>query len=139
MVNLTATHSNRRARTLGRRKKVAAQSFGVRTEPSGIPLQKVSQLLRMFADACNENDASEADAFFLLQDFTDKPRRSEVMSGMQNRHGGIPGEVSFYMELVKRMLRDHADEAPLAAHVKDCNDAAQNGGEHERAYAGRIR
>ncbi|GAB0498131.1 hypothetical protein MMPV_009472 [Pyropia vietnamensis] len=58
--------------------------------------------------------------FSMLQDFTKEPLRSEVMSVMPSRHGGNPGEVNSYLELINWMLRYHADEASLAAQHDSC-------------------
>lgn len=139
LVNKSVTYTNRQAHTLGRRKKDVAQSFGVRSEWDGTPSLKVFQFLRKFAKACDDNDVSEAEAFFMLQDFTKEPLRSEVMSVMPSRHGGNPGEVSSYLELVNWMIRYHADEASLAAQVEEFNRATQSVGEEERSFAERLR
>lgn len=139
LVNKSVTYTNRQAHTLGRRKKDVAQSFGVRSEWDGTPPLKVFQFLRKFAKACDDNDVSEAEAFFMLQDFTKEPLRSEVMSVMPSRHGGNPGEVSSYLELINWLLRYHADEASLAAQVEEFNRATQTEGEDERTFAERLR
>lgn len=139
LVNKSVTYTNRQAHTLGRRKKDVAQSFGVRSEWDGTPPLKVFQFLRKFAKACDDNDVSEAEAFFMLQDFTKEPLRSEVMSVMPSRHGGNPGEVSSYLELINWVLRYHADEASLAAQVEEFNRATQSEGEDERTFAERLR
>ncbi|GAB0492000.1 hypothetical protein MMPV_009974 [Pyropia vietnamensis] len=128
LVNKSLTYGSREAHTLGRRKKDVAQSFGVRSEWDGTPPLKVFQFLRKFAKACDDNDVSEAEAFFMLQDFTKEPLRSEVMSVMPSRHGGNPGEVNSYLELINWMLRYHADEASLAAQVEEFNRATQTPG-----------
>ncbi|GAB0493149.1 hypothetical protein MMPV_004422 [Pyropia vietnamensis] len=128
LVNKSLTYGSREAHTLGRRKKDVAQSFGVRSEWDGTPPLKVFQFLRKFAKACDDNDVSEAEAFFMLQDFTMEPLRSEVMSVMPSRHGGNPGEVNSYLELINWMLRYHADEASLAAQVEEFNRATQTPG-----------
>ncbi|GAB0489613.1 hypothetical protein MMPV_000838 [Pyropia vietnamensis] len=139
LVNKSLTYGSREAHTLGRRKKDVAQSFGVRSEWDGTPPLKVFQFLRKFAKACDDNDVSEAEAFFMLQDFTKEPLRSEVMSVMPSRHGGNPGEVNSYLELINWMLRYHADEASLAAQVEEFNRATQTPGESERTFAERLR
>lgn len=139
LVNKSLTYSNSQARTLGRRKKHVAQSFGVRSEWDGTPPLKVFQFLRKFAKACDDNDVSEAEAFFMLQDFTKEPLRSEVMNVMPSRHGGNPGEVTSYLELVNWILRLHADEASLAVQVEEFNRATQSKGEEEREFAERLR
>ncbi|GAB0494152.1 hypothetical protein MMPV_005442 [Pyropia vietnamensis] len=139
LVNKSLTYGSREAHTLGRRKKDVAQSFGVRSEWDGTPPLKVFQFLRKFAKACDDNNVSEAEAFFMLQDFTKEPLRSEVMSVMPSRHGGNPGEVNSYLELINWMLRYHADEASLAAQVEEFNRATQTPGESERTFAERLR
>ncbi|GAB0498452.1 hypothetical protein MMPV_009796 [Pyropia vietnamensis] len=139
LVNKSLTYGSREAHTLGRCKKDVAQSFGVRSEWDGTPPLKVFQFLRKIAKACDDNDVSEAEAFFMLQDFTKEPLRSEVMSVMPSRHGGNPGEVNSYLELINWMLRYHADEASLAAQVEEFNRATQTPGESERTFAERLR
>ncbi|GAB0498123.1 hypothetical protein MMPV_009464 [Pyropia vietnamensis] len=139
LVNKSLTYGSREAHTLGRRKKDVAQSFGIRSEWDGTPPLKVFQFLRKFAKACDDNDVSEAEAFFMLQDFTKEPLRSEVMSVMPSRHGGNPGAVNSYLELINWMLRYHADEASLAAQVEEFNRATQTPGESERTFAERLR
>ncbi|GAB0498600.1 hypothetical protein MMPV_009946 [Pyropia vietnamensis] len=125
LVNKSLTYGSREAHTLGRRKKDVAQSFGVRSEWDGTPPLKVFQFL--------------PEAFFMLQDFTKEPLRSEVMSVMPSRHGGNPGEVNSYLELINWMLRYHADEASLAAQVEEFIRATQTPGEGERTFAERLR
>jgi len=68
--NKSVVYTRRQARTLGRREKDVAQSFGVHDEWDGSPPAKVFQLLRKSAKACDENDISEGEAFYILQDFT---------------------------------------------------------------------
>jgi len=51
-------------RTLGRRKKDVAQSFGVHDDWDGSPPAKVFQFLRNFAKACDDNDVSEGEALY---------------------------------------------------------------------------
>jgi len=51
-------------RTLGRRKKDVAQSFGVHDDWDGSPPAKVFQFLRNFSKACDDNDVSEGEAFY---------------------------------------------------------------------------
>jgi len=77
-----------------------AQSFGVRNEWDGSPPAKVFQFLRQFAKACDANDISEGEAFYILQDFTEEPLKSEVMMVMPTRRAGNPGEVTSYLELI---------------------------------------
>jgi len=99
---------------------------------------KVFQFLRKFAKACDDNDVSEAEAFDMLQDFTKEPLRSEVMNVMPSRHGGNPGEVASYLELVNGLLRRHVDEAELAAQVEHFNRAPQASDEDELVFAERL-
>lgn len=102
LVNQSVTYSNRQAHTLSRRKKNVAQSFGVQSKWDGTPSLMVFQFLLKFAKACDDNDVSEADAFFMLQDITKEPLRFQVVSVMPTRSGGNPGEVSSYLELSDR-------------------------------------
>ena len=51
--NKSIAYTRRQARTLGRRKKVVAQSFGVNDEWDGCPPANVFQFLRKFAKACD--------------------------------------------------------------------------------------
>ena len=139
LANKSLRYTRSQARTLGRLKKDVAQSFGVRTEWDGTPPLKVFQFLRKFAKACDDNDVSEAEAFYMLQDFTKEPLRSEVMNVMPSRHGGSPGEVASYLELVNWLIRMHADEATLALQVEEFNRATQSAGEDERTFAERLR
>jgi len=71
--NKSVVYTRRQARTLGRRKKDVAQSFGVHDEWDGSPPAKVFQLLRKFATACDDNDISEGEAFYILQDSRQAP------------------------------------------------------------------
>ncbi|GAB0497360.1 hypothetical protein MMPV_008692 [Pyropia vietnamensis] len=139
LANKSLRYTRSQARTLGRLKKDVAQSFGIRSEWDGTPPLKVFQFLRKFAKACDDNDVSEAEAFYMLQDFTKEPLRSEVMNVMPSRHGGSPGEVSSYLELVNWLIRQHADEGTLALQVEEFNRATQTEGEDERAFAERLR
>ncbi|GAB0490122.1 hypothetical protein MMPV_001354 [Pyropia vietnamensis] len=132
LANKSLRYTRSQARTLGRLKKDVAQSFGIRSEWDGTPPLKVFQFLRKFAKACDDNDVSEAEAFYMLQDFTKEPLRSEVMNVMPSRHGGSPGEVSSYLELVNWLIRQHADEGTLALQVEEFNRATQTEGEDER-------
>jgi len=66
-------YTRRQARTLGRREKDVAQSFGVHDEWDGSPPAKVFQSLRKFAKASDDNDVSEGEALFVLHDFTKEP------------------------------------------------------------------
>lgn len=125
LANKSLRYTRSQARTLGRLKKDVAQSFGVRSEWDGTPSLKVFQFLRKFAKSCDDNDFYEAVAFYMLQDFTKQPFRSEVMNVMPSRHGGSPGEVSTYLELVNWLIRLHPDEATLALQVEEFNRATQ--------------
>ena len=87
--NKSVVYKRRQARTLGRRKKDVAQSFGVHDEWDGSPPAKVFQFLRKFAKACEDNDISESEAFYILQDFTKETLKSEVMIVMQTRPAGV--------------------------------------------------
>jgi len=81
--NKAVVYTRRQARTLGRRKKKVANSFGVQDEWDGSPPAKVFQFLRKFAKASDDNDISEGEAFYILQDFRKEPLKSEVMMGSQ--------------------------------------------------------
>jgi len=124
---------------LGRRKKDAAQSFGVRDEWDDSPPAKVFQFLRKFAKACNDNDISEVEAFYILQDFTKEPLKAEVMMVMQIRRSGNPSEVTSYLELVNWMLRSHVDEASVATLVETLNVVVQRNDDDEFSFAERLR
>jgi len=67
LVNKSVVYTRRHARTLGRRKKDVAQSFGVHDEWDGSPSAKVFQFLRKFSKACDDNDISEGEALYILQ------------------------------------------------------------------------
>jgi len=71
--NKSVAYTRRQARTLGRRKKEVAQSFGVNDEWGGSPPANVFQFLQKFAKACDDNNISEDEAFYILQDFTKEP------------------------------------------------------------------
>jgi len=71
--NMSVVYTRRQARTPGRRKKDVAQSFGVHDDWDGSPPGKVFQFLRKFAKACDDNDISEGETFYILQDFTKEP------------------------------------------------------------------
>jgi len=62
-----------------------------------------------------------------------------VMNVMPSRHGGNPGEVSTYLELVNWMLRRHVDEADLAAQAELFNRARQGTDEDELSFSERLR
>jgi len=106
---------------------------------STIYTRKVFQSLRKFAKACDDSFVSEGEAFYVLQDFTREPLRSEVMAVMPTRRGGNPGEVTSYLELVNWMIRMHADEASIALRVEEFNRASQEDGEDELSLAERLR
>ena len=98
--NKSVVYTRRHARTLGRRKKDVAQSFGVHDEWDGSPSAKVFQFLRKFSKACDHNDISEGEALHILQDLTKEPLKSEVVMVMRTRRAGNPGEVTSYLELI---------------------------------------
>ena len=98
--NKSVVYTRRQARTLVRCKKDVAQSFGVHDEWGGFPPAKVFQFMRKFAKACDDNDISKGEAFYILQDFTKEPLKSEVMMVMPTRRADNPGEVPSYMELI---------------------------------------
>ena len=123
--NKSLVYSRRQAGTLGRRKKDVAQSFGVGGEWDGSPPAQVFLFLRKFAKACDDNDISESEAFYILPDFTKEPLRSAVMIIMPTRRDGNPGETTSYLELVNWMLRRHADEASVATLVETLNITVQ--------------
>jgi len=95
--------------------------------------------LRKFSKACDDNDVSEGEAFYILQDFTLQPLRAEVMAVMPTRRGGNPGEVSSYVELVNWIIRMHADESTVAGLVEQFHQARQEEKEDEMSYAERLR
>lgn len=71
--------------------------------------------MRKFTKACDDSDVSEAEAFFVLHDFSKEPLRSELTNIMPSQHEGNLGEVTSYLELVNCLIRLHADEASMAA------------------------
>jgi len=71
--NTSVAYARRQARSLGRRKKEVAQSFGVNDEWDGSPPAKVFQFLRKFAKASDDNNIFEGEAFYILQDFRKEP------------------------------------------------------------------
>jgi len=137
--NKSVVYTWRQARTLGRRKKDVAQSFGVRDEMDGSPPAEVFQFLRKFSKACDDNDISEGEAFYILPDFTKEPLKSEVMMVMPTRRANNPGEVTSYLELINEMLRRHVDEASVATLVDTLNVAVQRDEEDELSFAERLR
>ncbi|GAB0497436.1 hypothetical protein MMPV_008769 [Pyropia vietnamensis] len=58
---------------------------------------------------------------------------------MPSRHGGNPGEVTCYLQLINWLLRLHADEETLALQVEEFSKATQQASEDERAFATRLR
>jgi len=137
--NKSVVYTRRQARTLGRRKKDVAQSFGVHDEWDGSPPAKVFQFLRKVSKACDDNDISEGEPFYILQDFTKEPLKSEVMMVMPTRRAGTPGEVTAHLELINGMLRRHDDEASVATLVVTLNVAVQRDDEDELSFAKRLR
>jgi len=137
--NKSVVYTRRQSRTLGRRKKDVAQSFGVLDQWDGFPPAKVFLLLRKFAKACDDNDISEGKAFYILQDFTKEPFMSEVIVVLPTRRAGNPGEVTSYLELINWMLRRHVDEASVATLVETLNVAVQRDYEDEMFFAERLR
>jgi len=137
--NKWVVYTRRQARTLGRRKKDVAQSFGLHDESDGSHPAKVFQFFRKLAKACDDNDISEGEAFYILQDFTKEPLKSEVMMVMPTRRAGNPGEVTFYLEFINWMLRRHVDEASVATLVETMNVAVQRDDEDELSFAERLR
>jgi len=135
----SVVYTRRQARTLGRRKKDVAQSFGVHDEWNGSPPAEVVQFLRKFAKACDDNDICKGETFYILQDFTKEPLKSEVIMVMPTRKAGIPGEVTSYLELINWMLRRHVDEATVATLVETLNVAVQRDEEDELSFAERLR
>ncbi|GAB0493385.1 hypothetical protein MMPV_004667 [Pyropia vietnamensis] len=61
------------------------------------------------------------------------------MAIMPSRHGGNPGEVTCYLQLINWLLRLHADEETLALQVEEFSKATQQAAEDERAFATRLR
>jgi len=135
----SVVYTRRQARTLSRRKKDVAKSFGVHDEWDGSFSAKVFQFLRKFAKACDDNDISEGEAFFILQDFTKEPLKSEMMMVLSTRRAGNPGEVASYLKRINWMLRRHVDEASVATLVETLNVAVQRDDEDELSFAERLR
>jgi len=135
----SVVYTRRQARTLGRRKKDVAQSFGVRDKWDGSPPAKVFQFLRKFANASDDKDISEGEAFYILQDFTKEPLKSEVMMVMPTRRAGNPGEVISCLELINWMLRRHVDVASVATLVETLSVVVQRDDEDELSFAERLR
>jgi len=137
--NESVVYTGRQARTMGRRKKNVAQSFGVHDEWDGSPPARVFQFLRKLAKACDDNDISEGEAFYILQDFTKEPLKSEVMMVMPTHRAGNPGEVTSYLQLFNWMLQRHVDEASVATLVETLNVVVQRDDEDELSFAERLR
>jgi len=83
-------YARRQARTLGRRKNDVAQSFGVHDEWDSSPPARVFQFFRKFSKACDEDDISEGENLYILQDFRKEPLKSEVMVVFPIRRAGYP-------------------------------------------------
>jgi len=94
----SVVYMRRQARTLGRRKKDVALSFGVHNESDGSPPAKVFQLLLKFAKACDDNDISEGEAFYILQDYRKEPLKSELMMVKPTCREDNPSEDTSYLE-----------------------------------------
>ena len=132
-------YTRRQAHTLGWRKKDVAQSFGVHDEWYGSPPDTFLQFLRQFAKACDDNDISEGEASYILQDFTKETLKSEVMMVMPTRREGIHGEVTSYLELIIWILQRHVDEASVAALFETLNVAVRLDKDDELSCAERFR
>jgi len=137
--NKSVVYTRRQGRTLGRRRKDVAQSFGVHDEWDGSPPVKVFQFFHNFAKACDDNDMSEGETFYILQDFMKESLKSEVMMVMPTRRAGDPGEVTSFLVLITWMLRRHVDAASVAALVETLNVAVQREDEDELSFAQRLR
>jgi len=136
--NESVVYTRRQARTLGRRNKDVAKYIGVLDEWDGSPPAKVFHFLGKFAKACGDNDISEYKAFYILQDFTKEPLKSEVMMDMPTRRAGSPDEVTSYLELINWMLRRHVDEASVATLVGTLDVVVQRDDEDELSFAARL-
>jgi len=97
--NKSVAYTRRQARTLGRRKKEGAQFFGVNDEWDVSLPAKVFQFLRKCAKACDDNNISKGEAFYILHDFTKEPPKSEVMTVMPTCRAGHPYEVTSHQAL----------------------------------------
>ena len=91
--------------------------------------------MRKFAKACDGSDISEGEVFYILQDFTKEPLKSEVMMVMPTRREGNPGDVTNYLELINWMLRRYDDETSVATLVEILNVAVQRDDEDELSFA----
>jgi len=137
--NKSVVYTQRQARTLALRKSDVAQPFGVHDKWDGSPPSQVFQLLREFAKACDDNDISEGEAFYVLQECTKEPLKSKMMMVLPTRRAGNPGEVTSCLELIDWMLRRHVDEASVAALFETLNVAVQQDDEDELSFAKRLR
>jgi len=137
--NKSVSYTRAHAHTMGRLKKDVIHSFGHRSERNGDPPHRVFRFFRKFCKACDDNDVSEGEAFYMSQDLTLEPLRSEVMAVMPTRRGGNPGEVSSYLELVNWIIRMHANEPTVAGLVEQFHQARQEEKEYEMSYAERLR
>jgi len=108
-------------------------------EWDGSPPAKVIQSLRKFAKACDDNNISEGEAFYILQDFSKEPLKSEVMMVMSTRRAGHPGEVTSYLALINWMIRRNVHEASVATLVETLNVAVQRDDEDELSFSERLR
>ena len=108
-------------------------------EWDGSPPAKVFQFLRKFAKACDDNNLSEGEAFYILQDFTKEPLKAEVMMVLPTRRAVNPGKVTSYLELINWMIRRHVDEASVATLVETLNVAVQRDDVDELSFAERLR
>jgi len=95
--------------------------------------------LRKFAKNFDDNDISEGEAFYTLQDFTKEPLKSEVMMVLPTLRAGNPGEVTAYLGLINWMLRRDVDENSVASLVETLNVAVQWEDEDELSFAERLR
>ena len=95
--------------------------------------------MRKFAKACDDNNISEGEALYILQDFTKEPFKSEVMMVLPTRRAGNPGEITSYLEVINWMLRRHVDEASVATLLETLSVAVQRDDEDELSFAERLR
>jgi len=87
----------------------------------------------------DDNDISEGEALYIVQDFADEPLNSEVMTVMPTRREGNPGTVTSYLGLISWMLRRQVDEASVAVLVANLHVAVQRDDEDDLSFAERIR
>jgi len=87
----------------------------------------------------DDNNISEGETFYILQDFTNEPLKSEVMMVMPTRRAVNPGEVTSYLELINWMIRRHVDHASVATLVQTLSVAVQRDDEDELSFAERLR